>query len=111
MRQIGLGRLYEWGNGVPQDYAQAANWYLNAAEQGDSLAQWNLGSLYDERTQNYAEAYFWLDIAASEKIDGVKPEDVARDRDEAASNLTPADLLRVQERARKWFEDHPAKPQ
>jgi hypothetical protein len=29
----------------------------------------------------------------------------------AASHLTPADLAREQARARKWFEDHPAKPQ
>ena len=32
-------------------------------------------------------------------------------RDEASSHLTPADLSREQERARKWFEDHQAKPQ
>jgi hypothetical protein len=29
------------------------------------------------------------------------------DRDIAASNLTPADLSCIQERVRKWFEDHP----
>jgi hypothetical protein len=36
-------------------------------------------------------------------------EVVAKDRDAVASHLSPADLSRVQERARKWFEDHPAK--
>jgi TPR repeat protein len=111
--QSALGFMYEHGYGVPQDYAQAAFWYKKAAEQGDSLAQWCLGSLYDLGRgvpQDYAEAYFWLNLAAAVKIVEVKQEDVAKERDESASHLSPADLSRVQERARKWFEDHPAKP-
>jgi hypothetical protein len=60
---------------------------------------------------NYAEAYFWLNIAAAGKIGSVKQEDVDKLRDDAGSHVTPADLSRVQERAREWFEDHPAKPQ
>ena len=89
-------------------------WYHKAAEQGDALAQWSLGTLYEYghgEPQDYAEAYFWLDIAASEKIEGVKQEDIDKVRDNAASHLTPAELSQVQERARKWFEDHPVKPQ
>jgi hypothetical protein len=100
--EYSLGAMYEAGNGVTQDNAQAAVWYRKAAEQGYDLAQWGLGSLY-------TEAYFWLDIAATGKIEGAKREDVARIRDIAASRLTPANLTRVQERARKWFEDHPPK--
>jgi len=61
---------------------------------------------------DFAEAYFWLDIALARKLPEGFPEgDEAEKRDAAASALTPADLSRVQERARKWFEDHPAKPQ
>jgi hypothetical protein len=59
--------------------------------------------------QDYAEAYFWLDLAAAGKIENDQ-EDIAKARDEAASHLTAADLSRVQERARKWFEAHPAQP-
>lgn len=40
-----------------------------------------------------------------------REELAAKSRDEAASHLTPADLSREQERARKWFEAHQAKPQ
>lgn len=58
--------------------------------------------------QNYVEAYFWLDISTAQ-IGGNMTEVVAKDRDAVASHLSPADLSRVQERARKWFEDHPAK--
>jgi TPR repeat protein len=112
--QYGLGGLYNHGQGVPQDYAQAAFWYRKAAEQGDAGAQEELGSLYNDGLgvpQDYAEAYFWLDLGAAGKIDGLDAGQVAKFRDEAASHLTPTDLSLEQERARKWFEAHQAKPQ
>jgi TPR repeat protein len=113
-----LGGLYEFGRGVPQNDAQAALWFRKAAEQGDAKAQWELGADYASGQgvpQDYAEAYFWLDLAAASTFDRVKPEDATRvregatkTRDLVASLLTPADLSREQERARKWFEDHAA---
>ena len=57
---------------------------------------------------DYADAYFWLDLAAAGKL--MDAEQVAKCRDIIASDLTPADLSRAQERARKWFEAHQAKP-
>ena len=35
-------------DGAAQDYAQAAQWYLKAADQSHSLAQFNLGIMYGE---------------------------------------------------------------
>ncbi len=106
--QFNLGVLYDNGIGVPQDYAQAAVWYRKAAEQGDADAQNSLGLLYSNGQgvpQDYAQAYFWFDLgAAAGTPDAAGEKDAAKNRDEAASHLTPADLSRVQERARKWFE-------
>ncbi|MBV1889609.1 MAG: SEL1-like repeat protein, partial [Gammaproteobacteria bacterium] len=34
------------GDGVAQNFERAAEWYLQAAEQGDALAQFNLGRMY-----------------------------------------------------------------
>ena len=45
--QSNLGNAYYTGEGVPQDYVQAAYWYRKAAEQGVALAQNNLGVCYD----------------------------------------------------------------
>jgi TPR repeat protein len=107
-----LGNLYLSGEGVTKDYTQAREWFRKAAEQGDADAQESLGDLYGNGqgvTQDYAEAYFWYDLAAAGEQDASDSKQVAKDRDEAASHLTPADLSREQERARKWFEDHPAK--
>src|SRR5689334_6799617 len=41
--QYNIGMLYARGQGVPQDYRQAAEWYRKAAEQGVAAAQYNLG--------------------------------------------------------------------
>src|SRR5512146_1251833 len=37
--QNGLGSMYQNGEGVAQDFSQAARWYRLAAEQGDAAAQ------------------------------------------------------------------------
>ena len=109
-----LGGLYYSGQGMLQDDRQAAVWTRKAAEQGNADSQYALGLLYDIGRgvpQDYVEAYFWLDLAAAGKLRFLKVEEVSTARDQAASHLTPADLSSVQERARKWFEDHPAKAQ
>ena len=44
--QFSLGVCYVKGDGVPQDYAEAAKWFRLSAEQGNANAQKNLGILY-----------------------------------------------------------------
>jgi TPR repeat protein len=61
--------------------------------------------------RDYAEAYFWYDLAAAGEQDASDSKQVAKYRDEAASHLTAADLSHAQERVRKWFEEHQAKSQ
>jgi hypothetical protein len=112
LAQNSLGALYYRGQGVPQDYPQAASWFRKAAEQGNANAQYTLGELYyigEGVTQDYAESYFWLGVAPSGKVEGVRQEGIDKLRDGAASRLTPAELSQVQERVRKWFEEHPTR--
>lgn len=109
-----LAGLYEKGQGVPQDYVQAASWYRKAAEQGDAIAQRSLGTLYQKGQgvpQDYSEAYFWGAVAASGKIEGIEEVYVRMLRDDASSQLTLAEQSQVQERVRKWLEEHPTKLQ
>lgn len=40
--QFNLGRMYDEGDGVAQDYEEAAKWYRRAAEQGSAMADYNL---------------------------------------------------------------------
>lgn len=62
-----LGILYEEGNGVARDDAQAVYWYQVAANAGYSYAMFNLGMMYYGGTgilQNYNKAIEWYQKAA-----------------------------------------------
>ena len=70
--QLSIGEYYELGLtgcGISKDYAQAAVWYLKAAEQGDWLAQDSLASLYNNGqgvAQDYSKAAIWWRKAAEQ---------------------------------------------
>jgi TPR repeat protein len=67
--QFNLGVSYERGNGVPQDYKKAVEWYLKAANQGYATAQYNLGVMYYEGEgvpQDYTKAAEWFLKAANQ---------------------------------------------
>ena len=69
--QFGLGSLYEQGEGVEQNFSEAAKWYLRAAEQGHALAQFNLAELYLHgrgMPQDYGEAVKWNRLAADQGL-------------------------------------------
>jgi uncharacterized protein len=54
------GVLYEEGQGVPQDYAEAVKWFQLAADQGLAIAQNNLGAMYYNGQgvpQDYVQAH------------------------------------------------------
>jgi hypothetical protein len=54
---------------VPQSYEAAVQWYRRAADQGDAVAQFNLGVRYDNGQgvpQNYEEAARWYRLAAQQ---------------------------------------------
>jgi TPR repeat protein len=63
--------MYNDGIGVEQDYAEAAKWYLLAANKGDGAAMYNLGVLYDTGsgvTKDRGEAIKWYRWAAGNMI-------------------------------------------
>jgi uncharacterized protein len=55
--------MYDSGEAVPQNFAEAAKWYRKAAEQGDATAQYNLFAMYHRGQgvhRDDAEALRWL---------------------------------------------------
>jgi hypothetical protein len=66
--QLNLGWCYEHGEGVEQDWREAAKWYKLSAEQGHSLAQQFLGELLFKGghglKQNYGASAKWSRMAA-----------------------------------------------
>ncbi len=67
--QTYLGVMYDNGQGVPQDDAQAVTWYRKAADQGDARAQTNLGAAYETGrgvAQDLRRAADWYRKAADQ---------------------------------------------
>ena len=65
--QYNLGVLYDNGQGVPRDKAEALKWYRLAAGQGLADAQFKLGALYETGqgvAQSDLEALQWYRLAA-----------------------------------------------
>ena len=107
--QLHLAALYrDGGEGFDRDMAQAAEWYRKAADQGDVGAQGMMGTLYSMGQgveQNYAEAYYWLDLAAAVK--GPKQAQFANYRQMMGAHITADELAEVQKRAAAWKTAHP----
>ena len=67
--QFNLGVMYEYGDGVPQDYKEAVRLYRLAAEQGYARAQFNLGVMYEYGhavPQDYTKAVRLYRLAAEQ---------------------------------------------
>jgi hypothetical protein len=65
--QFHLGVIYESGQGVLRNDAEASKWYRKAADQGDAVAQFYLAIMYtkgDGVSQNYTEAARWYHLTA-----------------------------------------------
>ena len=65
--QYRIGRMYYYGQGVPQDYAEALDWYRKAAVKGDAEAMYSVARMYNAGLgveQNYIEAMKWFRKAA-----------------------------------------------
>jgi TPR repeat protein len=98
--QFDVGLKYERGEGVPQDYREAAQWYSLAAEQGYVNAQLNLGALYFEGKgvpQDYVQAHIWFNLASANGS-----TKAADDRELVAQKMTPDQIAEAQRRAREW---------
>lgn len=65
--QYNLGRCYDRGLKVKQDYKQALYWYEKAAAQGHDKAANNLGCLYLDgkgTAQDFDKALYWFELSA-----------------------------------------------
>jgi len=72
-RQYQMGRMCFYGDGMPQDYEQAVEWWQKAAEQGNYDAQVSLVCAY--RTGQGVEkngrlANYWLERAGVQQTEG-----------------------------------------
>ena len=73
--QYYLGLMYNVGEGVAADNAEAVRWYRRAAEQGDPYAQDSLGTMYDFGEGvpvDDVEAVRWYRLSAEQNYVGAQ---------------------------------------
>ena len=88
--QTRLGFMFETGQGVPQNYTEAAYWYRRAAEQGDPNAQYLLGNSFNLGKGvpiDWVQAYIWFNLSASRTRPGDERKHRVTMRDIMASKL------------------------
>ncbi len=98
--------MYEKGEGVLMDFAEAVKWYRKAAEQGNSGAQASLGFMYQLGKgvpQNYIEAYKWFNIASANST-AYAPANpyVVKARDQLAQQMTSEQIAEGQRLSRQF---------
>ena len=100
--QFNLGLKYSKGQGVPQNYSEAMNWWRQAAEQGHADAQHFLGVMYHGGQgvpEDYVQAYAWYSLAAAT---GLRKSIEARQRVQAY--MTPEQIAASQELSTELHE-------
>ena len=61
--------MYDYGLGTPEDNSKAVKWFRLSAEQGNSAAQNNLGTMYhygEGVPQNFQKAAEWYRMSADQ---------------------------------------------
>jgi uncharacterized protein len=88
---------------VPHDDDQAAMWFRKAAEQGDAVAQHDLGAAYEYGRgvpKDFVLAYMWESLASTSEFNVALPARSARDG--LAKQMTPDQIADAQRMAREW---------
>ena len=101
--QFWLGLSYDQAEGVPQDYSAAVLWYRKSADRGNGMAQYALGLMYYKGhgvALDLVQAHRWFTLAAERE--GDLRADAAEMRNQAASEMTPAQIATAQKLALEW---------
>ena len=109
LAQYLLGVMFQLGEIVPQDHAEAAKWVYRAADQGLAVAQFVLGEMYASGQgvpEDIVRAHMWLNLSEAQAAQIEGGQKLARDaqemRDALAGAMTPAQIAEAQQLAREW---------
>ena len=102
--QFNLGVMYEFGEGVPENDAEAMKLYRLAADQGYADAQINLGNMYargEAVPSNFIIAYMWYSLATAQGFEGAHGN-----KEILNQNMTPEQIAEAERLAQEWLEEH-----
>ena len=92
--------MYDNGEGVAENDAEAVKWYRLAAEQGDAAAQSNLGLMYDNGEgvpESKVDAYLWWNLAAAQGL-----ADAKTNKGIVEKEMTREQIAEAQRRSAAW---------
>jgi hypothetical protein len=103
--QAGIAMLYAFGNGVPEDDAEAVAWLRKAADQKNggiatAGAKGALGLMYESGRgvpKDYVQAYKWFNLGAADGDDRS-----VKDRDRVKEFLTAGQIAEAQRQSAIW---------
>lgn len=102
--------MYYQGNGVLQDYRQAHFWMLRSAKNGYFNSQIEVARMYFQglgTVQDFQRAHMWMNIAAySTSWSGDFQRRLGEERNMIASRMTPEQIGRSQEMARRCLDSN-----
>ena len=96
--------MYDFGEGVIQDYKEAVKWYRLAAEKGLPLAQLNLGFMYKDGLgviQDKVLAHMWWNISASQGNESAK-----KNRDLLVKKMSDEEIIDALRLARQCVSNN-----
>lgn len=102
--QFAVGAHYVTGEGVTQNYAEAVQWFSQAAAQGHVTAQSTLGVYYGIGrgvSQDYTKAYFWSILAQAGGDEASKYRIPL-----LVSHLSRGQIVEIQKQANEWLKEH-----
>lgn len=106
--QYYLGVMYTNGQGVKQDFIEAAKWYSRAAKQGISQAQFRLGEIYVKGQgvpADLEQAYAWFTVAAH-----LGHAQASAALASSSQKLSPAELAQAKKLGSEFIQQHGNKP-
>lgn len=111
LAQRTLGERFATGaKDAPKDMGQAIYWWEKAADNGDPLAQFNLGMVYLRGAgtpQDRVRAHMWFSLAAAsskETVSGQQGKMMAESEKKAVeADMTPNQIEESQALAKEWL--------
>jgi len=106
--QLGLGHLYERGQGLPKDIKEANRLFRLAADQNDGEAQYSLAASYasgEGFPKDYLLAYMWITLSNSGAwlFPDTKPTtEIHTILGNLAGKMTKAQIADAQRLVREW---------
>lgn len=95
--------MYAQGTMIPNDFAEASQWFRKAADQGHAGAQYSLAVMYSGGLGvpvDFTEGYIWYCLAAKSGYEGA-----TTDCENLAAELLPDELVAANKRIDELFEE------